>query len=104
MRKKNQKQMPLMPCDIEHPRAKELDRISQILDSVPTITDMVLQDLTHGVKHRDRGAEGQSPEAEGPGPEARIGLPDRSDRPARPDGPEQDTQGAGGEGVEPDGD
>jgi hypothetical protein len=47
MRKKNQKQMPLMACDIEHPRAKDLDRISRILDSISTITDMVLQDLTH---------------------------------------------------------
>lgn len=62
MRKKNQKQMPLMPCDIEHPRAKELDRISQILDSIPTITEMVLQDLTHGVKNRNTGAEGMSAE------------------------------------------
>ena len=62
MRKKNQKQMPLMPCDIEHPRAKELDRISKILDSIPTITGMVLQDLTHGVKNRDTGAEGMSAE------------------------------------------
>ncbi len=62
MRKKNQKQMPLMPSNIEHPRAKELDRISGILDSVPTITDMVLQDLTHGVKSRNCGAEGMSAE------------------------------------------
>ena len=62
MRKKNQKQMPLMPCDIEHPRAKYLDRISQILDSIPTINKMVLQDLTHGVKNRNTGAEGMSAE------------------------------------------
>lgn len=62
MRKKNQKQMPLMPSNIEHPRARELERISQILDSIPTITDMVLQDLTHGVKHRNCGAEGMTAE------------------------------------------
>jgi len=62
MRKKNQKQMPLMPSDIQHPRAKELDRISKILDSLPTITEMVLQDLTHGVKHRNRGAQGMTAE------------------------------------------
>ena len=42
-----------MPCDIEHPRAKELDRISQILDDIPTITEMALQDLTRGVKNRN---------------------------------------------------
>jgi len=62
MRKKNQKQMPLLPCSIEHPRARELDRISQILDSIPTISDMVLQDLTHGAKHRNCGAEGMTAE------------------------------------------
>jgi len=54
--------MPLMPCDIEHPRAKELARIGKILDSIPTIADMVLQDLAHGVKDRNTGAEGMSAE------------------------------------------
>lgn len=62
MRKKNQKQMPLMPADIAHPRAKELDRISRILDSIPTITDMVLQDLIHDVKNRHYGAQGMTAE------------------------------------------
>lgn len=51
-----------MPCNIEHPRSKELNRISQILDSISTITDMVLQDLTHGVKNRNRSAEGMTAE------------------------------------------
>ncbi|MCF8129817.1 MAG: ISNCY family transposase [Deltaproteobacteria bacterium] len=62
MRKKYQKQMPLMPSNIEHPRARELDQISQILDSLPTITEMVLQDLTHGVKYKNCGAEGMTAE------------------------------------------
>ena len=62
MRKKYQKQMPLMPSNIEHPRARELERISQILDSIPTIADMVLQDLTHGVKNRNCGAKGMTAE------------------------------------------
>ena len=34
MRKKNQTQMPLMPSNIEHARARELDRISQILEAI----------------------------------------------------------------------
>lgn len=33
MRKKNQIQMPLMPPGLEHPRAKELGQISEILDA-----------------------------------------------------------------------
>ena len=60
MRKKDQKQMPLMDGDIEHPRAAELKSISQILDEHPTINEMILQDLTHGVKNRTTGAEGMS--------------------------------------------
>ena len=52
MRKKNQIQMPLMPSSLEHPRARELDQISEILDAIPTITEMVLQDLTHGFVNR----------------------------------------------------
>ena len=62
MRKKNQKQMPLMPCNIEHPRAKELDRISQILNTIPTINEMVLQDITGGIETRKAGAEGMTAE------------------------------------------
>ena len=58
MRKKNQKEIPLTPCDIEHLRPKELDRTSRILDCTPTITDMILQDFTHGIKNRGCGAEG----------------------------------------------
>ena len=54
--------MPLMPSSLEHPRARELDQISEILDAIPTITEMVLQDLTHGVVHRHCGADGMTAE------------------------------------------
>jgi|GEM_PF-1984432 len=50
MRKKNQKQMPLMPIDIEHPRAKALARIGEILDTIPTITDMCRNPHYGGMK------------------------------------------------------
>jgi transposase, IS5 family len=62
MRKIHQKQLPLMPNNIDHPRAKEFERISQILDSIPTILDLVLQDLTLGVENSDCGAEGMTAE------------------------------------------
>jgi IS5 family transposase len=62
MRKKDQKQLPLMSENISHPRAGELEGISQILDNNPTINDMVLQDLTHRVNNRSTGAEGMSAE------------------------------------------
>ena len=62
MRKKNQKQMPLMDSGVNHPRAEVFERISQILDCLPTISEMVLQDLTGGVKNRHTGAEGMSAE------------------------------------------
>jgi IS5 family transposase len=62
MRKKNQEQLPLMASVIEHPRAKELEQISQILDSIPTINEMVLQDLTRGGRNNPTGAEGMTAE------------------------------------------
>ena len=62
MRKKNQKQLPLLISRVEHPRAAEWESISQILDKNPNINEMVLQDLTRGVKNRNTGAEGMSAE------------------------------------------
>jgi len=61
MREKWQKQMPLMTHIKDHPQSKELDTISAIIDGNPTISEMVLQDLTRGkspVQHA--GAKGMS--------------------------------------------
>jgi IS5 family transposase len=46
MRKKRQKQMPLMPTEIDHPQAYELEAISRIINAKPTICDFVMQDLS----------------------------------------------------------
>jgi IS5 family transposase len=62
MREKQQNQMPLMITSIDHPRAKELKRISKILDSYPIISQMVWQDLTSGVENQNSGAHGMSAE------------------------------------------
>ena len=62
MRKKYQQQMPLMDDGIKHPHAEDYKRISGILESIPTINEMILQDLTHGVKKTDKGAQGMSAE------------------------------------------
>lgn len=62
MRKKNHDQMPLLPFGVNHPRAEELERISRILDTIPTINQRVLQDLTRGVENRHAGAQGMSAE------------------------------------------
>jgi len=51
-----------MSASVEHPRAVELEYISQILDDNNNIYDMVLQDLTRGVKNRNTGAEGMTAE------------------------------------------
>jgi IS5 family transposase len=53
--------MPLLIPDIDHPHAEELRRISEILDSIPTISDMVWQDLTGNVENH-AGACGMSAE------------------------------------------
>jgi IS5 family transposase len=62
MRKKNQKQLPLMITRIDHPHAEELQRISEILDDNPIINEWVLQDLTRNVARTDAGAEGMTAE------------------------------------------
>jgi IS5 family transposase len=63
MRKKWQKQMPLMPQITDHRQSKELEVISDIIDANPIICDRVLQDLNRGknVAHR-QGANGMSAE------------------------------------------
>ena len=60
MRKKHQIQMPLMIPDIDHPRAKELERISRLLDRYPIISKLVWQDLTRSVSCHGAGAQGMS--------------------------------------------
>ncbi|TET88534.1 MAG: ISNCY family transposase [Desulfobacteraceae bacterium] len=62
MRKKYQKQMPLMITGIDHARAMEFKAISRILDDNPIINEMVLQDLTPDVEHPDTGAQGMTAE------------------------------------------
>ena len=62
MRKKNQKQMPLMIIGIDHQYAIELEGISQILDDNPIINEMVLKDLSSNLKKPGTGAHGMSAE------------------------------------------
>jgi len=62
MRKKNQKQMPLIPMTVDHPHAIELEFISRILDRIPTINELAWQDLTQHVENVGTGAEGMSAE------------------------------------------
>lgn len=63
MRKKIEKQLPLMPPVKDHAQSQELECISEILDSNPNIYDKVLQDLNRGkiIAYRN-GANGMSAE------------------------------------------
>ena len=61
MRKKQQKQMPLIEPASGHPQEIELEIISQLIDYTPTICDYVLQDLNQGkVEKQNTGAQGMS--------------------------------------------
>lgn len=62
MREKHQNQMPLMSGIVKHPYGKELEEISRILDSQPTIIDIVYQDLCKGGDRNPAGAKGMSAE------------------------------------------
>lgn len=62
MREKYQKQMPLMTAIVDHPHAKELNEISNIIDENPYILDLAYQDLTDGGKKSRNGAKGMTAE------------------------------------------
>jgi IS5 family transposase len=62
MREKSKKQLPLMHLTSDHPQARELEAISRILDSEPTITGLVHQDLFRGRELTATGANGMSAE------------------------------------------
>ena len=62
MREKRRDQMPILIPSIDHPRAEELQRISDILDENPIISEMVWQDLTRDVQTPGAGAHGMSAE------------------------------------------
>jgi IS5 family transposase len=61
MRKKWEPQMPLMPAEVDHPQAQELEAISRIISSKPIICELVLQDLgSHRCTDNSSGANGMS--------------------------------------------
>jgi len=63
MRKKWQKQMPLVDPAGSHPQEKELEAISRVIIATPTIVDRILQDLNRGkIIPRRKGANGMSAE------------------------------------------
>jgi IS5 family transposase len=62
MRKNSEKQMPLMPPKIDHPRAEELSAIICILDRNPIIYDLAMQDLSSKSKISKAGAKGMTAE------------------------------------------
>ena len=63
MREKWQKQMPLMAHITDHSQAQELEMISDIIDTNPTICSYILQDLNKGkVEAQRSGAKGMSAE------------------------------------------
>jgi IS5 family transposase len=61
MRKNSENQRPLSPLWPQHPLARELAVISQILDKHPQISELVVQDLSDN-RQRQRGAPGLSGE------------------------------------------
>lgn len=62
MRKNYEEQVPLMEPKVIHPKAKELEVISQILDRNPAIYEMVLRDLIASAGKKETGARGMTAE------------------------------------------
>ena len=62
MRKKSKKQMPLMPPEIDHPQAAELNTIGRILEANSIICDLAMQDLSPKPVKCKAGAKGMTAE------------------------------------------
>ena len=62
MRKKCEKQLPLMEPAPVHPKTAELEEIGKILDENPIIYHLAHQDLTHLVENQGSGACGMTAE------------------------------------------
>ena len=60
MRKTRNQQLPLAEATADHPKAKELSKIDEILDSNDSIYDLVLQDF--GIADHNVGANGMTAE------------------------------------------
>lgn len=60
MRKARNQQLPLVEVTADHPKAKELAKISEILDGNDSIYDLALQDI--GIAGNDSGANGMTAE------------------------------------------
>lgn len=59
-RMRRQDQLPLSLGWIDHPHARELDKISQVLDENSGLAALVEQDLVRGVKNPHTGSRGMS--------------------------------------------
>ena len=62
MREKIAQQAPLMPAPINHKHARELQRMSTVLDQLPEVTELVHSDLVRAGTKPNRGRKGMSAE------------------------------------------
>jgi IS5 family transposase len=62
MRKTIAPQLGLVACVVDHPHARELARISTILDKLPEAAELVAEDLARGAQARRAGRAGMSGE------------------------------------------
>jgi transposase, IS5 family len=58
--RRQKEQLPLSPAWVDHPHAKELEKISEILDTNSELVKLVEQDLLRGVKNPHLGCAGMS--------------------------------------------
>ncbi len=62
MRKISNSEIKPMTSGVDHSHAKEYEQISDMIDSIPEINEMVYNDLTNGAEYRPAGANGMSAE------------------------------------------
>jgi IS5 family transposase len=62
MRKTITPQLSLVPEQVDHPHARELGKVSEILDALPQTAELVAKDLTRGTRAKKAGRSGMSGE------------------------------------------
>ena len=62
MREKIAQQVPLMPAPINHKHARELQQMSEVLDQLPGVTELVHADLVRQASKANKGRKGLAAE------------------------------------------
>lgn len=62
MREMIANQLPIVPAPLQHEHARELRAMSEVLDKLPELVELVHAELVRGLRGPDKGRKGMSAE------------------------------------------